>query len=369
MNQQMRKYHSDTDSLVKNNIRQFLNHFNISLNEDGIKYSGICPIHNQSDNPSAFILYKNSGIWQCNTRHCENIFNKRATGFIKGLLSNKNGWNSESDSDKIISFEETQDFIIKLLDKKAEKLIVEKKSNEVLINKREFIRHTAHIKKLPNLLNIDEYISYTEIPSKYYLSRNYTPEILSKYYIGTLNKPGHLFHKRTVVPIFDHYGKYIIGMTARVELEKCLVCQNYHRPSALCLDKQISGKVPKWQHDFKKEYHLYNYWHAKEYINKTRTIIILESPSSLWRLEEANIHNSVAIFGSSLSLQQANIIKKSNIQQVILLSDNDEAGENAAAQMKKILGDRFQFSRIDLEKNDIGDCSPDEIRKILKGKI
>ena len=62
----------------------------------------------------------------------------------------------------------------------------------------------------------------------------------------------------------------------------------------------------KWRHnkDFKTQEHLYNMWFAKEFIQSTRTAIIVESPGNVWRLEEAGIHNSVAIFGTNLSIKQ-----------------------------------------------------------------
>ncbi|NDC71851.1 MAG: hypothetical protein EBZ62_00150, partial [Sphingobacteriia bacterium] len=40
---------------------------------------------------------------------------------------------------------------------------------------------------------------------------------------------------------------------------------------------------------------------------KSHTAIIVESPGNVWRLEENGIHNSVALFGSSLSDRQTDL--------------------------------------------------------------
>ena len=47
---------------------------------------------------------------------------------------------------------------------------------------------------------------------------------------------------------------------------------------------------------------------AKEFIKESGIVILVESPGNVWRLEEAGVHNSVAIFGSSLADRQKMIL-------------------------------------------------------------
>ena len=223
--------------------------------------------------------------------------------------------------------------------------------------------------ELPNqeVEGIDDeyYRSSVDIPSQYYLQRDYSIEILDKYGVGTCKRKGKALYQRAVVPIYDDSGKAILGFSGRSIFNQCLKCKHYHDPNKKC------GFFPKWKHTsgFKKENCLYNYWNAKDTILSTGVIVLVESPGNVWRLEEAGIHNSVAIFGAHLSQNQKKIIDSSGAFSIICLLDNDEAGEKGS---KKIYEQCSKMYRVYFPKfvgNDIADISVDVVTNDIKPLI
>lgn len=366
MNQQ---FNSNINTVIKNNLDKFISYFNLDIRSDSKKYNGICPIHSNGDNTTAFVMYKNTGIWFCNTHHCERIFSRYPFGFIKGILSSQKGWQNEHDNDKIAKDNETNNFIKSFI-QDNNSIIYEKQNNykTETNEKLEFIKQINLFKKNKKINDRENFKKNAIIPSEYYLKRNFSSKILEKYDVGILTNKYHQFYNRTVVPIYDDHYQYIIAYTSRSNFEKCLVCGTYHDFNKICPNNQDYNKNSKWDHStgFKKEHCLYNFWFSKEYINKTQTVSILESPSSLWRLEEAGIHNGVALFGSSISKYQANLLKKENIKKVILATDNDEAGKNAKESIKNYLGSKYNYIYLNLYQNDIGDMSIEDIQKMYR---
>jgi 5S rRNA maturation endonuclease (ribonuclease M5) len=368
---QKKKSHFDyqtINSLILSNLEIFLKYFNISLNSDNKKYFGECPIHYNSDNPQALILYKNSGVWLCTTHHCEQTFQKFPIGFVRALLSSKKrGWQDIGDTNKVSSVQDAIDFSQKLLNKSCFDLNKTPKTDILINEKRNFIRQSSLIKQQKILFTLENYKKHCEIPSEYFISRGFTKSILEKYNIGTLKKHNHQFNNKTVVPILDYSNKYIIGLSARINHPYCLICNYYHSINTQCIDKSTKTKIVKWEHSygFDKRNCLFNYCESKECINKYGKIIIVEGPMDCVKLAEANICYSVAILGSSISQQQCTFIKKCNIDTVIIATDNDEGGEIARDSIIKYLGKNYKYINIDIPKNDIGDLTIEEIQELF----
>lgn len=374
MNQQPKtKYHFDISTinkLILNNLEQFFKYFNLNLNSDNNKYYGPCPIHAQSDNPQAIIIYKNSGIWLCTTHGCEGTFSKGPIGLIRGLLSSqKRGWQESNNTDKVLSINDTINFTLKFLNKNCDDLVKTKTDDISYNEKKSFIRQGYLLKKNKILFDIPTYQRYCEIPSPHFLSRGYSPEILIKYNIGIMKKKNHEFFDRTIVPIFDNWGEYIMGLTARINEPLCLVCSYHHPVGTKCIDKS-TYMSPKWEHNFgfdKKSY-LFNYWKAKDCINKFGKLIIVEGPMDCVRLQEADICYSVALLGSNISNQQCIFIKKCNIDTIIIATDNDEGGGIARESIMKNLGKNYKYINIDIPQNDIGDLSIKQVQELFNEK-
>jgi len=211
----------------------------------------------------------------------------------------------------------------------------------------------------------DFYRSKVDIPSAYYLQRGYSIEILDKYDVGTCTQPKKPLYQRATVPIYDNSGEIIVGFTGRSIFAECPKCQDHHDPDKKC------HFFPKWKHTagFQKENCLYNYWYAQDHILKSGVIVLVESPGNVWRLEEAGIHNSVAIFGAHLGPNQKKIIDASGALSIVCLLDNDEAGRKGAEKIHDQCAKMYRLYFPQLQDNDIGDMGVDVVTKDIKPLI
>lgn len=334
-----------------------------------------CPIHD-GDNPSAINIYHTGdhyrGNWKCRTHNCDEIFKSSIIGFVRGVLSrSKYSWNQ--DGDTTASFQEAVDFCMGLLNKSIKDIKVSRSDAE----KNTFTRIVENVKQSKIEANPLSKVTKAQvrqslqIPAEYYLDRGYSKETLSKYDVGLCNNASKEMYNRIVVPVYSIDGKYIIGCTGRSIFDACDSCRNYHSPSDHCPTKEDSWKYCKWKHNFgfKSQEHLYNFWFAKDHIQKTKNIVIVESPGNVWRLEEAGIHNSVAIFGSSMSDKQKLLIDSSGAMNIILLMDNDEAGRKATKQITDKCKKIYRIYSPTFSGPDIGELSVQEIKETIIPQI
>jgi 5S rRNA maturation endonuclease (ribonuclease M5) len=362
----MVKYHSENER-VKDNIQKILEYFNVDLSSTSKKYYGCCPIHSNSDNNSALLLYKNTGIWMCTTHQCEKIFGRSTLNFVKALISvKKYGWSDSSDKSKMATDLETKELVSKILGQKLDKIEV-RTVDRSRVEKLNFIRQVNLLKAQKAISDKETFRKNTIVPSEYYLKRGFSEEILEKYDVGLWTKANSRFFQRTVVPIYDTEYQYIIGYTARSLYQKCLVCGYFHDLNRQCPNKIEENVLSKWEHStgFKKEFHLYNYWFAKSQLNN-KSLIVVEGPSHCWRLAEAGLWNSVAYMGSSISNYQANLIRRLSLEEIVIPSDNDVAGQRIRQQIRSILGTRYKYRDIDLVKNDVAELNTEEIKETFK---
>lgn len=375
-----KKYHSVDQGKLKilcddlcDNIESLLDGFGIDYKFNSKMLSMSCPIHG-GDNPSAVNIYPEGetyrGNWKCRTHNCEQEFKSSIIGFVRGIISHQK-YNWSEPGDPSCSFNEALDYVQAFLNKdlksiKISKTEKEKKNFTNIIN---YIQTKAEAPT--NKITRQQIIRSIDIPSQYYLSRNYSSDILTKYDVGLCNNRNKPMYNRVVVPIYDNDYKYMVGCTGRSIFEKCSECSAYHAPSSNCPSKDDRWLHPKWKHsaDLKSQNYLYNFWFAKDHIYETGLAIIVESPGNVWRLEENNIHNSVAIFGSSLSDRQKILLDSSGAMSLVLLTDNDDAGRKAAEQIKNKCQNTYRIFVPTISKNDVGEMTPKEINNEIKEYI
>jgi hypothetical protein len=328
-----------------------------------------CPIHG-GDNESALNLYyvgdSYRGNWVCRTHHCERIFQPSIIGFLRGVLSVKNSnWNK--DGDETYSFDDTMTMALKILQKDLRDI----KTNNVNLEKKTFIKNIQSISPVIN--NLDKLPSRTmvrkalDIPANYYLQRGYSTNILDKYDIGLCDNPNKEMFDRIVVPVYDQQHSRMVGCSGRSIHEKCQKCSYYHNPKTDCVGHEYGWKYSKWKHnkDFKSKDHLYNLWFSKEYILKTGIAVIVESPGNVWRLEEAGIKNSVAIFGTSLSDRQKMLLDCSGAMSLLVLLDSDEAGQVGTKQIYDKCYRTYNVKTLSIVTNDIADMDVDTVKRTI----
>lgn len=347
-------------------IDDLLSYFNLEYKASGKLISMSCPIHG-GDNSSAFNLYpegeKYRGNWKCRTHGCEEIFKSSIIGFIRGVLSHQDyGWTK--DGEKAYSFEEAIAFSEKFLNQKVSDIKIDKKH----IEKTNFVNTVSYINNKADTIGPqighNQIRKSLQIPSKYFLGRGFSETILEKYDVGDCIIRGKEMANRAVVPVYDMDNKYMVGCTGRSVFEKCKECNCHHQNDQPCPKDKESWLMSKWRHnkDFKTQEHLYNFWFAKEYIQKLKMAIIVESPGNVWRLEEAGIHNSVAVFGSSLSYKQKILLDISGALSLVLLMDNDDAGKKAVDNIKAKCNKTYNIFAISIQYDDIASMSVDQIK-------
>ena len=333
----------------------------------------VCPIHS-GDNVSALNLYhtgdKYRGNWKCLTHNCENVFKSSILGFIRGVIS-KNAYKWEKEGDKTCSFQEAVNFALNFLKKDIDQFKISKKDRD----KTEFATVVDCIKNQPSAtiskITRAKARNMLQYPCDYFLQRGFNSSILDKYDVGICVNPDKPMYNRAVVPIYDNTHQFLVGCSGRSIFEKCIKCKLYHDHKNSCPDPQDIWKYPKWKHnsDFKSQNHLYNFWFAKKYIQQQRYVIIVESPGNVWKLEESNIHNSVAVFGSSLSDNQKRILDISGAMSLVLIMDNDEAGKKAVEQITKKCNRTYNVHPITITGDDIASMSQSQISLEITQKI
>lgn len=358
---------------VCDNIESLLDSFDLEYKTNHKMISMSCPIHG-GDNLSALNLYPEGdnyrGNWKCRTHNCEKTFKGSVIGFIRGILSNyKYGW--QQPGDQMCSFEEAVNYALNFINKDINSIKISRTDKE----KKQFTNVVTYLNKeitqTKSKITRNQIVQSLVIPAQYYLDRNYSSEVLIKYDVGLCEKDNKEMSDRIVVPIYDNDYEYMVGCTGRSIYEKCDQCKSYHDTNINCPSNENCWKYPKWKHnsDFKSQNHLYNFWFAKKFILDTGVAIIVESPGNVWRLEENGIHNSVAIFGSSLSDRQKILLDSSGAMSLIVLTDNDEAGRKAAEQIKLKCQNTYRIFIPQISKADVGEMNSDEINNEIKSYI
>lgn len=330
-----------------------------------------CPIHG-GDNETALNIYHEGdsyrGNWVCRTHGCECIFQPSIIGFIRGVLSRKKkNWVAEGD--ETCTFYEALTYAKQFVGNKnidqTELMVASEKSKFTQAINR-IVSEKKH-ENNSNKISRDMVRQSLSIPAEYYIQRNYSAEILDKYDIGLCSNPYREMSDRVVAPIYDDKHQFLLGCTGRSVYNKCESCQSYHDPKMECPVNE-KWKYSKWRHSagLKTQNCLYNMWYAREHIQNSTIAILVESPGNVWRLEENGIHNSVAIFGTSLTDRQKIILDGSGAMQLVLIMDQDDAGIKATRNIIEKCERTYQIHVPQIEAADVGEMSKEQIEQQIK---
>ncbi len=354
------------DLLVCHRIEELLYELDANLRFDGNKYVGKCVVHG-GDNYTAlcFSPERDEGsYWKCFTHHCDGTFNKSAIGFIRGVLSHqKYDWSEPGD--RMISFQSTVDYICHFLRIDFDK--IELAATPLLTN-----RNVYNIQRKPQGLKVprEHVLPLLSIPAKYYIERGYSPEILRKYDVGLCTHKNKPMRYRVVVPVYDAMRQFMVGCSGRSINPLCETCECYH--IGKCPSEDYRNLYSKWRHSkgFAKSAHLFNMWYAQPYIKQSKTIILVESVGNVMKLEESGIHNSLGLFGNSLSDAQLFLIEQTGATKLRIALDNDEAGEIGKKKIEQKCSRDYKLEFIDLPSgvNDIAELLSTQIKELLNEK-
>lgn len=357
--------------MLEDKVEEIFEEFSCGLKKNSKMFVGACPVHG-GDNPSGINVYHTlSGSntvfnWRCNTRHCETYFKKTVIGLIRGILSHQEyGW---SGSGQTVNWKDTIKWCEDFLHVKLNNIKIDYTTSE----QQKFIRLQESLKEstvAEYLMAKPEVKTRLDIPAQFLIKKGYSEDILRKYDVGMNKKQNGEMYGRVIVPIYDETGYYVIGCSGRTIFPKCQICQSYH--NGKCPDVGIRHLYTKWKNNskFDKRFSLFNYWFAKKIIKKNKKIILVESPLNVFKLEEAGIHNSLAMFGCELSDFQQIILEKSGAFKIYILTDNDEAGILGRQKIRSKLDRTFNVEDLFVPKelNDVGEMKVESV-KDLYGK-
>lgn len=302
-----------------------------------------CPIHD-GDNISAFNINidpdsNHYGSWFCNTKGCHHKYGQDVIALTHCFLDKK--------YDKTHSFVE----VIKFCEEFTKGVI--SINGDIPVRQTTLDDILLKNKKVDNPnkgYTRDVVRSRLVFPATYYLNRGFSETVLNELDIGLCNDPKSEMYNRIVFPVYDETDTYMVG----------------------CVGRSINDENPRrWANKkgFSKSNYLYNYNKAIKRISRTSSVIVVEGQGDVIRLYEAGIINAVGLFGSEFHDPQEFLLQKSGALNVVILTDNDEAGEKCRKDMNEKLKYSFNIINIVPNKKDVGDMTIQEINKVIKPQI
>lgn len=294
----------------------------IPLTQKGKNYFGVCPFHD--DHSPSMSVSEEKGMYKC--------FSCGAAGNVFTFLENYLN----------ISFKEALDIVAKRqgitlnLDNIKTKDSPYKEEYELMDFVTKFYQNNLSSSLGSDATNYlfkrginEEIIKEFEIGLA--LENNMLGEILTKKEysektlidLGLINKNGtnlyDVFKDRIIFPIHNLDGR-VVGFSGR------------------CYKNELTPKYlnTKETYLFKKGTILFHYHKAKDAVRLKKEIILVEGYMDCIRMHSVGIKNVVAIMGTSLTKDTANSLKKLHAK-VILMLDNDSAGEEATLRVGEIL--------------------------------
>lgn len=305
----------------------------------GIEYSerynylaGSCPVH-QGDRQDAFSFLLEEGIWQCWSRGCDKTYGADIIGLVRGIRQ--------------CTFKEAVKFLegfvnLSLSTEEIQKLKDARENKEFILAQQKKRQQTVTYPK--SCLGRLRYHNYLE-------TRGYPRWLIEKYQVGACLEPNRYMSNRIVVPVINVAGE-IVGFTGRT------------------LDPNWESKgIPKWKHSRGGwvSQNLFNINNAAPHIQKSGYTVLCEGPLDVLRLEEAGVHNSVAILGKKFYQAQMSILVSVGATNILDALDNDAAGKVGSNGVMKTAKCLFDVQRVEIPEGfkDIGEMVATEARSIF----
>lgn len=296
---------------------------------------GVCPVHQEADNPTSFRYSKKTKTYSCYSHHCEEKYGRSVIGLVKGL-NNCNGF---------AAFTLLKDFIGKEFSGDAP--VDRQSKNEQMWE--------ANLKFLSQ--NEDKKISYIseginneyiENYHPYFLTRGYSALTLKYFGVGYADD-GQLAGRLTI-PVRDENNNLVM-IAGRDPMYR---------------DGDPNGKKYKnwWGSD--KTSILYNLNNVK--LQGTSEIWIVEGYCCVWRAFDFGLRNVVACMGNALSKKQIKLLL-SYATDVVVALDNDAAGEQGKQSLIERIGDLVNLYEVEMKYKDLADYNdPVEFQQLIESK-
>lgn len=292
----------------------------IPLSKNGKNYVGVCPFHDDS-NPSMFVS-PDKQIFKCFACGVGgNVFN-----FVMNyehlsfketlkLLGDKFGIDTKVNIGKKVESDPSFE---------AYEIVTKYYENSLFTNKGVDALKYLNGRSISDEIIREFRIGYSpneDVVTKMLASKHFSYDMLVNIGITTKTDYGYrdFFFNRIMFPICDHENR-VVACSGRIF--------NGEKTS-----KYINTKETK---HFRKGSILYNYYRAKEYALKEKSIIITEGFFDVIRCYTAGFKNVIATMGTAVTEEHVKAIRKLSTN-IILLFDGDNAGAKATYSCGNIL--------------------------------
>jgi DNA primase len=291
------------DIYTEEQIKRVLNGAGIDIEaEFGLDYIIYCPYHSNTRTPAGEVS-KESGLFFC--------FGCQTTKNLTELIMHTTG-RTYFETARYIKSKEKESDISAVV-------------NKALYTKPEFVQYDELLIKR---LNVQALESPRAI--RYFEGRKITKESITRFSLGYSEKQDSV-----TIPIHSPDGM-TIGFVART----------------------VEGKEFKNTPGLPKSKVLFNLHRIKS----SDTVYVVESSFDAIRLDQVGFP-AVATLGANVSVSQIELLKK-YFNNIVLIADNDEAGQIMSEKLVERLGSQITIINIDKKYKDIGDMDDDSIRQL-----
>jgi len=271
-------------------------------NEVESDYIIFCPFHNNSRTPAGEI-HKSNGLFFC--------FSCQKTASLVELVMNASS--------------RTYFEAVRFINSKAEHSNIEDDIQKRLTDKPDFVQFDESLIKRLNTQALE-----SPRAMGYFRGRLITDESVVRFGLGFSEK-----QDMVAIPVHSPDGM-VIGFVGR----------------------SIEGKEFKNTPGLPKSKALFNLHRVKN----SDKVYIVESSFDAIRLDQVGLP-AVATMGANVSGAQIDLLRRF-FNNVIVIADNDEAGNNMRTKVIEKLGSRISVVNIDGKYKDIGDMDDEAIRDI-----
>ena len=285
-----------------------------------------CPIHG-GDNPNGLSISQSYKNWKCWTHNCHEDHGKDIFSFIRACIGEDT------------TFSEALSFVCKLYNVNGD----HKKVSEPKVEKTELEEIVKIFKQKPRTED-NTYVRDVETlnNSFYFEKRGFLPNTLAHFEVKDCIDKSSPMWNRAIIPVT--FNKKEVGYIARA-------VKNFIQPKYL------------FSTGFKKTDYLYNYDNAIDVAKDKHTLFLVEGQGDVWRMYEAGVVNCVGLFGKDLSDSQKSLLIQTGVTDLVILTDNDQAGREGRMKIQRDLNRMFNLIYPPMLKKDIGDTSVKKIQK------
>lgn len=320
---------------------QLLRHlgFDISVSNPS-EVRAPCKVHG-GDNKTAFRMNKETKNWICFSHNCQEEAGYDVISLVMKVLN--------------ISFPQAVQYLESItgIDVKDESAYVDYKRDK---DRRDFITQMRpkHDQVPAKYVSEDHLKVFKRFRSDFFTrlgNGSFPKEVLDFFEIGGgyIDKYGY---QRDVIPIRDDKGSL-----------------------KACSFRDITGKASEdykyiLSDGFQKDKVLYNLDKAKEYMGKSRNLIVVEGFKSVWKLYMAGYKNAVACMGSRITPGQQKLLYSYAFNVYIML-DGDAAGIKGMSKAVQDMKGKINLHPIILPwgDRDPADLSVEELQMLLGGEV